>query len=104
MLMSDDLRAADIKAARRDGEAFGRIIGTAAAAKITRVRSDYERARLAGVEGFDVIMARAEGLADVTADCAVVGAWTVAATGAFREELDRGASLRVMATPVGLKH
>lgn len=104
MLMSDAPRFTDLDDARRDGDAFGRMVGTATAAEMARVGPDAKQARVAGVEGVDIIMARAERLANVTADWATVEAWTEAAAEAFHEELDRAALLLAVTPPVGSKH
>jgi hypothetical protein len=102
--MSDLPRFDSLDTARRDGEAFGHMVGTATASEMARVASEPDQVSVVGVQGVDVVMARAERLADVNADRAIVEAWTEAAAEAFSEEVDRATLLLTVAPVVDLKH
>lgn len=94
----------DLDAARKDGEAFGRMVGVATAAEMARVAQDPDQVDAVAVEGADVAMDRAERLANVNANWPIVEAWTKAAAEAFNEEVDRARLLLAVAPAVDLKH
>jgi hypothetical protein len=103
-MTSDVTPLMDLDAARQDGEAFGRSVGKATAAEMTLVSLDPEQVSVVGVQGVDRVMARAEWLANGTADRVLVEAWTEAAAKAFNQEVDRAIALLTAAPVVDLKH
>jgi hypothetical protein len=80
------------------------MIGASTPAEMARVALDPDQVGVVGAEGVDVVMARAERLADVNADWAIVEAWTEAAAETFNEEVERATLLLTVAPVVDLKH
>jgi hypothetical protein len=100
----DDPETPTVESARHDGEIFGRAVGKRTAQEMTRAGLSSNQLQLAGSEGVEVIIARANSLASAGLDRTIVAAWTEGAAEAFNSELSSAASLLRASTPPGLTH
>jgi hypothetical protein len=103
-LLSDVPEFADLDAARKDGAAFGLMVGKATLAEMSRVALEPDQVCRVGTEGIDVIMARAERIADLVPDWAIIEVWMEAAAGNFNKEVDSAALLLASTPWVDMKH